>query len=58
MQFLANARKENCNFDDFKTSGILHGVYEKAFNEFIILSRLDYPESVLDPIVGLFFINL
>ncbi len=56
MQFLANVREAGCDFDDFKALGILHGVYEKAFNEFINLSKLDYPETVLDPVVALFLL--
>ncbi len=56
MQFLANLRSKGCSLEDFKSAGMLHGVYEKAFNLFIDLTGFDYPQSALSPTVSLFLL--
>jgi len=56
MHFLASTRGSNCELEYFKDAGMLHGVYESAFNQYISLSKLDFPKSILDPIVGLFLL--
>ncbi len=56
MYFLANIRNSVSDLNSFKECGMLHGVYEHAFNEFIKLSKLSYPKSVLDPTISLFLL--
>jgi hypothetical protein len=56
IQFLANLRKIGCDLEDFKSVGMLHGVYEKAFNVFIELTKIEYPKSALSPTVSLFLL--
>ncbi|NRB63191.1 MAG: hypothetical protein HRU40_09245 [Saprospiraceae bacterium] len=56
MQFIANSFNRVGKLEDFKKSGMLHGVYEKAFNTFIKLTHFEFPETVLDPVVGLFLL--
>lgn len=53
MQFLAGALGL-ANLSDFRDLGMLHGVYEQAFLNFLDMAGLDEPASVQDPIVSLF----
>jgi hypothetical protein len=43
-------------WDTFPDLGILHGVYEAAFKEFLIRAELDWPSSINDPYVALFLL--
>jgi hypothetical protein len=56
MQFLANAFISTPTLDEFKSIGLLHGVYLKAFEAFLELSGLEYPNEVIHPTVGLFLL--
>lgn len=56
MQFLANISGSSYKLEDFKAVGMLHGVYEKAFNEFVELTDIERPVSVLDPSIALFLL--
>ncbi|TOL65483.1 hypothetical protein CGH92_24230 [Vibrio parahaemolyticus] len=56
MQFLANLRIKGCSLEDFKTAGMLHGVYGKAFDLYIDLTGFEYPQSVLSSTVSLFLL--
>ncbi|HEH9417979.1 TPA: hypothetical protein SIA31_002004 [Aeromonas sobria] len=56
MQFLANIRMNSSSLQDFRSVGMLHGVYEKAFNLFIYLTEFECPSSVLSPTVSLFLL--
>ena len=56
MQFLANSGLNEGCFDEFKKSGMLHGVYQRAFEEYLKVSKITPPENVLDPKVGLFLL--
>ncbi|MCI5136930.1 MAG: hypothetical protein D3922_00605 [Candidatus Electrothrix sp. AR1] len=56
MQFLAGMGVSSAELVDFKSEGLLFGVYEKAFNEYISLTNLDYPKCVTDSVVGLFLL--
>lgn len=56
MQFLASVSDTVTELDDFRRAGMLHGVYETAFVEFLRLAELDPPANPLDPTVGLFLL--
>ncbi|MBB3747186.1 hypothetical protein FHX10_006742 [Rhizobium sp. BK591] len=56
MQYLSFASGGNLELDDFKAMGMLHGVYEAAFELFLQTTQLDRPASVIHPIVGLFLL--
>ncbi|KXF75264.1 hypothetical protein ATN84_18490 [Paramesorhizobium deserti] len=56
MQYLAFASNGRLELDDFKQMGMLHGVYESAFNLFLEATQLDRPASVTHPTVGLFLL--
>lgn len=56
MQFLANINGASFDVEEFKSAGMLHGVYEKAFNEFVDLTGIKRPVSVLDPSIALFLL--
>ncbi|MGR4843987.1 hypothetical protein ACIPSK_15440 [Rhizobium sp. LARHSG275] len=56
MQYLAFASGGNLDLNDFKALGMLHGVYEVAFNAFLKATQLERPSSVIHPTVGLFLL--
>lgn len=56
MQYLAFASGGRLSLDDFRSLGMLHGVYEMAFNAFLHTAQLDRPSSVIHPTVGLFLL--
>lgn len=56
MQYLAFASGGSLELDDFKAMGMLHGVYEAAFDLFLKTTQLDRPAPVIHPTVGLFLL--
>jgi hypothetical protein len=56
MQFLANSGVSNGNLNEFRQSGMLHGVYERAFDEYLKQTEMTPPISVNDPQVSLFLL--
>lgn len=53
MQFLAGSLGTK-DIDGFRRAGMLHGVYETAFLQFLETTEFDEPDDVNDSIVGLF----
>jgi hypothetical protein len=56
LQYLSNACGHRLTLDDFRSLGMLHGVYFRAFEEFLRLTESDMPRNVNDPLVGLFML--
>jgi len=56
MQYLHFASRGNLEWDAFRKLGMLHGVYELAFKEFLIRMEIDWPQSINDPAVALFLL--
>lgn len=56
IQYLHFASGGNFEWDTFRDLGILHGVYEAAFKEFLMRAELDWPSSINDPSVALFLL--
>jgi hypothetical protein len=56
LQYLSYACGHRLTLDDFRSLGMLHGVYANAFDEFLRLTESSMPTSVNDPLVGLFLL--
>jgi len=56
LQYLTFASGGRLGWDDYRTLGMLHGVYEKAFQIFLNESKLPWPPSVDHPTVALFLL--
>lgn len=56
LQYLSYACGHRLTLDDFRSLGMLHGVYVSAFEEFLRLTESDMPTRVNDPLVGLFLL--
>jgi hypothetical protein len=56
MQYLHFGSGGKFEWDDFRDLGILHGVYEAAFKEFLERTELGWPPSINHPTVGLFML--
>jgi hypothetical protein len=56
LQYLACASGGNLSWDDFRVLGMLHGVYVKAFEQFLEAAGLDWPPTVDHPTVALFLL--
>jgi len=56
LQYLSYACGHRLTLDDFRSLGMLHGVYVRAFEEFLRLAEFDMPSSVNDPLVNLFLL--
>ena len=56
LQYLACASGGNLSWDDFRVLGMLHGVYVKAFEQFLEAAGLDWPPAVDHPTVALFLL--
>lgn len=56
MQYLAFGSGGNLGWDDFREIGMLHGVYEVAFQHFLNRTHLEWPPSLDHPTVGLFLL--
>jgi hypothetical protein len=56
MQYLHFASGGKLEWDTFRDLGMLHGVYESAFKEFLLRAEIDWPSSINDPAVALFLL--
>ena len=56
IQYLHFASGRRLSWDDFRTLGMLHGVYVKAFEEFLSRVELEWPSTVDHPVVALFLL--
>jgi hypothetical protein len=56
LQYLTFASGGRLGWDDYRTLGMLHGVYEKAFLNFLKESDLPWPPAVDHPTVALFLL--
>ena len=56
MQYLHFASGGAFEWDIFRELGMLHGVYEAAFKEFLDRTELEWPSSINHPTVGLFLL--
>jgi hypothetical protein len=56
MQYLHFASGGQFEWDVFRNIGILHGVYESAFKEFLLQTEIGWPTSINDPAVALFML--
>ncbi|MEO6286813.1 MAG: hypothetical protein ABIN80_05085 [Dyadobacter sp.] len=56
MQYLTLTLDEDLSYSDFKDQGLLHGIYLEAFELFLTITKYEKPESLLEPVVGLFLI--
>ena len=56
LQFLSFANEEHLAISDLRTDGYLSGVYTDAFDWFLRLTKSEPPETVHDPLVGLFLL--
>jgi hypothetical protein len=56
MQYLCKALGENLTFKDFENEGMHFGIYRKAFDLFLQITKIDRPERVLSSEVALFLL--
>jgi hypothetical protein len=56
MQYLHFASGGQFEWDTFRHLGILHGIYEAAFKEFLERTELQWPNSINHPTVALFLL--
>lgn len=56
LQFLNAARLKPPSCQDWREMGYLSGIYLEAFEQFLALSKSDWPENINDPIIGLFLL--
>lgn len=56
MQYLHFASGGKFEWDTFRDIGMLHGVYESAFKEFLSQTEIDWPTSINHPAVALFML--
>lgn len=56
LQYLFGASGGRLNWDDIRRTGMLSGVYVRAFEVFLDFVKDDWPATVDDPIVGLFLL--
>lgn len=56
LQFLSFASGHGLGWNEFHSTGMLNGIYVKAFEEFLHLTRNEWPHSVNHPLVALFLL--
>src|SRR5271169_2373247 len=56
IQYLHFASGGQFEWDTFRHLGILHGIYEAAFKEFLDRTELQWPTSINHPTVALFLL--
>lgn len=56
LQYLASASGNRLGWNDFRSLGMLHGVYVRAFEQFLKAAELEWPPSVDHPTVALFLL--
>ena len=56
LQFLSRTRAGAPSYEDWRKMGFLSGIYVEAFDQFLYLSQSGQPESLDDPLIGLFLL--
>jgi|GEM_PF-590141 len=56
LQFLNATHAKTPSCQDWREMGYLDGIYVEAFDQFLALSKSDWPEDINDPIIGLFLL--
>ena len=56
LQLLAFGTGGELTFEQLRVAGYMNGVYAKAFEHFLRIVEDDWPERVVDPLVGLFLL--
>ncbi|WP_139253261.1 hypothetical protein [Burkholderia ubonensis] len=56
LQFLNAAFEEAPTIQDWRAMGYLSGIYVEAFENFLEISKSEWPENLDDPLVGLFLL--
>lgn len=56
LQFLNTTRAKPPSCQYWRDTGYLSGNYVEAFEQFLVLSKSDWPEDINDPIIGLFLL--
>ncbi|MCP9630451.1 hypothetical protein NML43_25450 [Rhodopseudomonas palustris] len=56
LQYLSFASGGQLGWDEFRELGMLHGIYEKAFQLFLLQSALPWPPTIDHPVVALFLL--
>lgn len=56
LQFLNATYAKTPSCQDWRDMGYLSGIYVEAFDQFLALSKSDWPEDINDPIIGLFLL--
>lgn len=56
IQYLHFASGGRLEWDAFRNLGMLHGVYESAFKQFLVWAEVDWPVSIDHPVVALFLL--
>lgn len=56
LQFLNATRKNTPSCQDWREMGYLNGIYVEAFEQFLALSKSDWPLDIHEPIIGLFLL--
>jgi len=56
LQFLNTTRAKTPSCQDWREMGYLSGIYVEAFEQFLTLSKSDWPKDIIDPIIGLFLL--
>ncbi|WP_114938122.1 hypothetical protein [Mucilaginibacter endophyticus] len=54
IQFLNQNLNKDLTYEDCENAGMLHGIYVKAFEFFLKVTKLTKPSNLLDPTIGLF----
>ena len=56
LQYLYSASGGNFSWDAFRSIGMLNGVYREAFDVFLKIAGVNWPDTPLAPAVGLFLL--
>jgi len=56
LQYLAGGSGGQLSFKDLRSAGYLSGIYVEAFDTYLKLIEADWPDGVMDPLVGLFLL--
>jgi hypothetical protein len=56
LQYLYFASGGKLSWDDFRSLGMLQGVYSEAFEQFLHYAELEWPSSIDHPVVALFLL--
>lgn len=56
LQFLSNTQKQPMTCERLREMGYFSGIYVEAFDWFLKLSEMEWPETMDDPAIGLFLL--